>query len=115
MITPAGKECQYFYGDYHRGRKNEKCRLLDPGDLNWSPYLCEKCPIPDIELANACENMEFTPRLERPFLIGRQQLKISAYCIKTNAQVKEPKIGCGQCHPLLNAFTVPTDEPDSSD
>ena len=28
MRTPAGKECQYFYGDYYRGRNQEECRLL---------------------------------------------------------------------------------------
>ena len=28
MRTPAGKECRYFYGNYHRGRGIEECRLL---------------------------------------------------------------------------------------
>jgi len=115
MLTPAGKECRYFYGDYHRGRKNEECRLLDSADLIWLSYLCDKCPIPDILLANSCENMEFTPKLERPFFFLKPQVTVSAFCTKTNTPVDEPRIGCGQCHPLLNIFTVNQDEPDTTD
>jgi hypothetical protein len=115
MLTPAGKECRYFYGDYHRGRKVEECRLLESINLDWMPYLCEKCPIPDILLANSCEHLEFRPRLERQLLILKPQIKISSYCKKSKTIVDEPRIGCGQCHPLLNVFTVPTDESDPSD
>jgi len=114
MLTPAGKECRYFYGDYHRGRKNEECRLLDSTNLRWLPYLCEKCPIPDIILANACEYIEFHPRLVKPLIFMKPQVRISTYCIKSNSPVEEPRIGCGQCHPLTNVFVLAPDEPDSS-
>jgi hypothetical protein len=114
MLTPTGKECRYFYGDYHRGRKNEECRLLNPANLIWSPYLCEKCPIPDILLANACENIEYSPKLEKPFFFMKPQVRISAFCVKSNASVNEPRIGCGQCHPINNLFAITPDEPDSS-
>jgi hypothetical protein len=115
MLTPAGKECRYFYGDYHRGRNIEECRLLESAKLSWTPYLCEKCPIPDILLANACEFLEFQSTLEKALFILKPQVKISAYCRKSKTAVDEPRIGCGQCHPLLNVFTVTTDEPDPSD
>lgn len=115
MLTPAGKDCRYFYGDYYRGRKVEECRLLEPANLVWKPYLCEKCPIPDIILANACEHLEFHPRLERSFFTLKPQVKVTSYCTKSDVAVEEPRIGCGQCHPLLNEFTVTTDEPDPPD
>jgi hypothetical protein len=115
MRTPAGKECRYFYGDYHRGRKVEECRLLESADFVWIPYLCDKCPIPEILLANACENMEFKPMLERPFFFLKPIVRVSAFCTKNNIPVDEPRIGCGQCHPLLNVFTETPNEPDSSD
>jgi hypothetical protein len=114
MITPAGNECRYFYGDYHRGRKNEECRLLDSTDLIWSPYLCDNCPIPDILFANSCEHIEFQPELIKPIFFMKPQVKVSAFCTKSNVPVDEPRIGCGQCHPLLNVFTETPDEPDSS-
>lgn len=113
MKTPADKECKYFYGDYHRGRKNEECRLLDPAGLNWSPNLCEKCPVPNILLANSCENMEFTPYLTKPIFFMKKQVEVSAYCTKSNTKVDEPRVGCGQCHPLLDIFLVTPDESNS--
>ena len=41
MRTPAGTECQYFYGDYRRGRNHEECRLLDEAvpRQQWTPDL----------------------------------------------------------------------------
>ena len=115
MRTPAGKECSFFYGDYFRGRKNEECRLLKDADLSWSAYMCQQCPVPDIEQANSCENMRFTPRLERPLLVFKPQVKISTYCVKCECNVDEPRVGCGQCHPLLNVFVVGADDPDPAD
>ena len=59
MRTPAGKDCTFFFGDYHRGRNEEECRLLKSNDLEWTPDLCSNCPLPEIQLANACEYMQF--------------------------------------------------------
>ena len=106
MRTPAGKECRYFYGDYYRGRNTEECRLL--GDSNppqtWKPNLCTTCPVPDILLANGCDNLVLTGKGQRPFLIGKSQVKVSAFCKKNNQRVSEPKIGCGECHALPPVF-----------
>ena len=115
MLTPAGKDCRYFYGDYHRGRNIEECRLLESAHLVWKPYLCGKCPIPDILLANACKNLEFYPTLEKPLFFLKPQVKVSSYCNKSKTAVDEPRIGCGQFHPLLNVFTVTTDDSEPSD
>lgn len=115
MQTPAGKECRFFYGDYYRGKNHEECRLLESHGLNWRPYMCSHCPVPDILLANGCENMEFHPELKKPLIIGRPQVEISVYCTKCECDVPEPRVGCGQCHPMINTFVVGPDDPDSTD
>jgi hypothetical protein len=116
MKTPAGKECKFFYGDYYRGRNREECRLLidsgDPG--SWKPGLCFNCPVPDILLANACTFMTLKAKTYRPFPFLRQQVQATAFCIKCNCPVTEPRIGCGQCHPLPSIFAGDLDEPDPS-
>ncbi len=106
MRTPAGKECRYFYGDYYRGRKREECRLLGDASpaLPWKPALCSTCPVPEILLANACEHMVLVPRLSRPFPFLKQQVEVSAHCLKTNRAGFDPHIGCGECHPFPAIF-----------
>jgi len=107
MRTPAGKECQYFYGDYYRGRKHEECRLLASNHpaLHWTPDLCSTCPVPEILLANACTYMVLEPRVDRPFPFIKRQVRIRTYCTKTQRSDFDPHIGCGDCHPLPATFT----------
>ena len=107
METPAGKECRYFFGDYYRGRNHEECRLLlgaSPPE-KWTSDLCFSCPVPEIQLANACPNMILEGRVERPFPYIQKKVVVSAYCKKTLKNVLEPKIGCGECHPLPPIFS----------
>ena len=104
MKTPYGKECPYFYGDYRRGRNHEECRLLLDNNLEWQSKYCQRCEIPEIKMANACENMQLIPKIDRPFLIGPKQVTISAYCHKSQETVADPRIGCGQCHPIEFIF-----------
>jgi hypothetical protein len=107
MRTPAGKECKYFYGDYYRGRNLEECRLLNASGERWSPDLCKTCPVPDIQLANACEFMQLHGRVVRPFTAAFQRrVQITAFCEKTERQVNEPHVGCGECHTLPFTFEV---------
>lgn len=106
MKTPAGVECRFFYGDYHRGRNREECRLLKSAHppLDWQPSMCSTCPVPGILRANACEHMELIPDVYRPFLILKPRVRVTAYCHKTDQEVDEPHIGCGECHQLPDAF-----------
>ena len=106
MLTPAGQECKYFYGDYHRGRNHEECRLLKNATppQEWRPVLCVTCPVPGILRANACEHMTLQGEVFRPLLILKPRVRVKAYCTKTNQVVKEPHIGCGECHKLPNVF-----------
>ena len=106
MRTPAGYECKFFYGNYFRGRKQEECRLIGhvPPPGNWTPDLCQRCPVPAILRANACEYMELTAHVKRSLFGIIRKVEVSAYCNKSQQIVKEPQIGCGQCHPLPTAF-----------
>jgi hypothetical protein len=106
MKTPAGIECRFFYGDYHRGKDREECRLLASAypPLDWQARLCSTCPVPAILRANSCEHMQLKPCLKRPFPYIRQQVQVQAYCTKTGRDVKEPQLGCGECHQLPEVF-----------
>jgi hypothetical protein len=106
MKTPAGKECKYFYGNYFRGAHQEECRLIggkQPPHA-WTPDLCEKCPVPDILRANACENMTLTAHVNRGILGMGRKVTVSAYCTKSHDFVDDPYLGCGQCHDLPDVF-----------
>jgi len=106
MRTPAGKECSYFYGDYFRGRSHEECRLLDSAypPLPWNPGLCMDCPVPEIQMANACTFMVLEPSLVRPFPFMKQQVRVKTFCSKTERKGFDPHIGCGECHPFPEVF-----------
>jgi len=107
MRTPAGTECKYFYGDYYRGRNIEECRLLKAHNLRWTPDLCRTCPVPGIQMANACEFLQLWPSVTRPPLaFFRRRVQVRAYCQKTRRDVAEPQIGCGECHTLPFHFEV---------
>ena len=106
MKTPAGVECPYFFGDYFRGKHKEECRLLGSTipPLPWEPRLCNTCPVPGIVRANSCQHLQLRPELKRPFPFFPHQVRVNAYCSKTRQEVKEPKIGCGECHQLPEIF-----------
>lgn len=105
MKTPFGVDCEYFYGDYLRGRNREECRLLGAAGLAWDPSLCRGCPVPGIRRANACQSMRLKPRIERPILeLFRRRVQVEAWCERSGGPVPEPHIGCGQCHPLPDVF-----------
>lgn len=106
MRTPAGFDCPYFYGNYHRGKNEEECRLI--GDVaapkNWAADLCKKCPVPGILRANACTHMTLRGEVRPGFLKLGRGIQVSAYCTKSQQIVKEPYVGCGQCHPIPPIF-----------
>jgi len=107
MRTPAGRECPYFYGDYYRGRSHEECRLLKAADSpqDWNAELCETCPVPNIARANSCQKMRLSARVTRSvFDVFQRRVHISAFCEKTQRKVKNPEIGCGECHRLPPIF-----------
>ena len=105
MRTPSGIECKYFYGDYFRGRSVEECRLLKASGENWTSDLCKTCPVPAVSRANACEFLRLRGSVGRPLSAAfRRRVQVVAFCEKTNQNVNEPHIGCGECHPLPPIF-----------
>ena len=108
MRTPTGVECQYFYGDYYRGRKQEECRLIGivPPPHHWTPDLCSKCPVPEISRANSCKNMELRAEVKRSLFGIIRKVSVTAYCHRSQQKVSEPQIGCGQCHPIPPIFSL---------
>ena len=107
MRTPFGFECQYFFGDYHRGRSVERCDLLSNNKLEWSVDLCKTCPVPGIRRANACDHMQLRAKVNRSLIaLFMRRVQVTAFCEKTNTEVREPHVGCGKCHPLNPIFEV---------
>lgn len=105
MRTPYGQECTFFFGDYFRGRNFEECRLITDSNSqqNWSTKICKSCPVPNILQANACQHMQLTGVIKKDFGFIKR-MNVSAYCEKNKTKVKEPHVGCGQCHPLPEIF-----------
>ena len=79
----------------------------------WKPKLCRDCPVPAIGRANACEHMRLTGRVSKTWLGLRQQISVSAFCERAGAPVREPMVGCGQCHPLPPIFEKNEHDPHS--
>lgn len=106
MRTPSGVECQYFYGNYFRGRSQEECRLIGgvAPPNHWTPDLCKTCPVPGVLRANACPNMQITAKVNRSFLGLKRRVALKAFCTHSKTDVKEPEIGCGQCHTIPTVF-----------
>ncbi len=102
MRTPAGTNCPYYYADFHRGHSTQECRLLrrSPTPERWEPSLCKSCPVPGILRANACPNMALEAQVVRQWFGLARRVRVYAVCVKYQAEVKDPYVGCGQCHPL---------------
>lgn len=99
MKTPAGKECRYYYEDFHRGRNKQECRLIQygRGSEKWRPGDCMQCPVPDILWANASEYLRLEASIQSGFLGLGRRVVFTAHCSKHNAEIADPYVGCEQC------------------
>ena len=97
MKTPAGKECKYYYEDFHR-RVYQECRLIarNPESRPWTPDLCARCAVPDILRNNRCEHMLLKATVV-PHFVFLRRVKVDAYCDKHHRVIAEPRVGCGEC------------------
>jgi len=81
--------------------------LLQASGERWTPDLCRTCPVPGIQLANACEFLQLRGKVVRPLGAAFQRrVQVSAFCEKTERHVDEPHIGCGACHQLPFNFEI---------
>jgi hypothetical protein len=117
MRTPAGKDCRYYYEDFHRGRELQECRLVkaNPDSMAWIPGDCSRCPIPDILNANASKNLELKLTI-KPKLLGiRRAPEVAASCLKHGIPIEDPFVGCPECNaerPGLDLFRQALEQSD---
>jgi hypothetical protein len=99
MKTPAGKECKYYYGDFHRGRNVQACRLIErnPDSPPWRPALCYTCPVPDILRANQSDTLKLDGKVVKKFFGLKQQVEVEGWCSECFQVVPHPELGCPNC------------------
>jgi hypothetical protein len=99
MKTPAGKECKYYHGDFHRGRSVQGCRLIErnPESPPWHPGLCQTCPVPDILVANASETLVLDGKVVKKFFGFKEQVEVEGWCSECFSFIPDPKQGCPNC------------------
>lgn len=99
MITPAGKECRFYYQDFHRGHSRQECRLIDqnPQSEPWKPEDCQTCIVPSILLANSSPDLVLEAKITKGFMGFNRKMKVTASCSRHLVKVSEPHIGCPQC------------------
>ena len=99
MRTPAGKECRFYYQDFHRGRNRQECRLIqrNPDTKAWEPSDCENCPVPDILWANASPDLHLEAKIVSGlFGLGRR-VEVKASCLRHQIPIEDAIVGCPRC------------------
>ena len=76
----------------------------------YSSDLCFKCPVPGIVRANACSKMVLEARVRSRFFGLQRYVEVNAFCTRSMSDVKEPEIGCGQCHLEFEGFPIAPSE-----
>ncbi len=90
--------CRYFYGDYHRGRNREECRLLEANPNNqhpWKRKLCDSCPVPALLLSSNTPELVLEAEVNRKFLWNRVEVTF-AICQKHLIELADPHY-CPEC------------------
>lgn len=90
--------CRYFYGDYHRGKNKESCRLLEASPDNTRPWKrahCNTCPVPELIIASNTRDLALEAKVERRFLSERVEVTF-AVCTRHMEQLADPRY-CPQC------------------
>ena len=96
MRIPDGRQCEFYYEDYHRIAGMQECRIhKDPRSAQWNVEACSRCPVPDILLANGSPWLELTLRIRRLPLMQPKML-VSARCTKHGIPVPDPYAGCSR-------------------
>lgn len=90
--------CRYFFGDYHRGKNVESCRLLAANlenDVPWRRAHCDTCPVPETVIASNCRDLALEAEIRRRFLVERVTITF-AVCLKHMEELSDP-LNCPQC------------------
>lgn len=99
MITPAGKECRFYYEDYHRGSEEQDCRLIrnNSRSLPWQARDCFNCPVPDILQANNSPDLVLEGIVKKGLFGMNRRIEVTAFCSRHLIDVEHPEAGCPQC------------------
>lgn len=101
MRTPAGKECRYYYEDFHRSANLQECRLIkrNPDSQRWRPTDCTHCTVPDILWANASDSLQLRAAI-KPGLLGLigRRVEVEARCSRHQRSIANPYTGCDACN-----------------
>ncbi len=99
MRTPAGKECKFYFGDFHRGRNVQACRLIErnPDSSPWEPKICQSCPVPDILQVNQSKNLKLDGKVVKKLFGFVKEIEIEGWCSECFRQVSNLKRGCANC------------------
>ncbi len=90
--------CRYFFGDYHRGKNVEECRLLAASPNNtiaWRRAHCDSCPVPETLIASNCRDLALEAEVKRRFLVERVNITF-AVCLKHMEELADP-LYCPKC------------------
>lgn len=117
MRTPAGRLCDFYYEDFHRGRDVQECRI-PKGERSapWRPEYCAKCPVPDILRANASPNMELQLTIKSTMLGFAKRMVVDAWCKRHDIPIADPFVGCPRCNeerPGLSLFAEALNDEDN--
>ncbi len=99
MITPADKECRFYYQNFHRGHADQECRLIQANarSQEWKPQDCTGCPVPDILLANSSPDLVLEGTVKSGLLGFNRRVEVSAFCSRHLIDVPKPHVGCPKC------------------
>ncbi len=99
MITPAGKECRFYYQDFFRGRSEQECRLVlgNSRSADWKPGDCATCPVPDILRANSSPDLVLEGTIKKGMLGLNRRMEVTAFCSRHLIDVPKPHVGCPEC------------------
>lgn len=99
MKTPAGKECRFYYQNFHRGHSDQECRLIqaNPRSPEWRPKDCHNCPVPEILLANNSPHLVLEGTIKKGMLGLNRRVEVTAFCSKHLVDVPKPHVGCPAC------------------
>lgn len=90
--------CPYYFADYHRGRDEEKCRLIARNPENrrpWHRSLCDSCPVPGILRQTTCNHLAIEGSVERKLGLF-DRVSVYAICTQHVAELSDPR-HCREC------------------
>ena len=95
---PKPVNCLYFHGDYHRGKNQETCRLLDSSPENqraWKRKHCDTCPVPELLITSNSRDLALEAEVKRKFF--REEVVVTfAVCTRHMCELDDPCY-CPRC------------------